>query len=186
MLDRVFEAAQRLRRDPLPHRLSALAAGAPLRDALRDHAARPARPARPARRCTGTSPSIRWCRSPTASASRCRRPTGAPPSTTGCRATCTASMPEPQDYFAFVGRISPEKRVDRAIEIAHRLRHAAAHRGQGRPGRPGLLRADDRAAARPSAGRVRRRDRRRTARTTSSATRARCCSRSTGPSRSAS
>jgi len=26
--------------------------------------------------------------------------------------------PVPQDYFAFVGRISPEKRVDRAIEIA--------------------------------------------------------------------
>ena len=26
--------------------------------------------------------------------------------------------PEPQDYFAFVGRVSPEKRVDRAIEIA--------------------------------------------------------------------
>jgi glycosyltransferase involved in cell wall biosynthesis len=26
--------------------------------------------------------------------------------------------PEPQGYFAFVGRISPEKRVDRAIEIA--------------------------------------------------------------------
>lgn len=26
--------------------------------------------------------------------------------------------PQPQDYFAFVGRISPEKRVDRAIEIA--------------------------------------------------------------------
>jgi glycosyltransferase involved in cell wall biosynthesis len=26
--------------------------------------------------------------------------------------------PEPGDYFAFVGRISPEKRVDRAIEIA--------------------------------------------------------------------
>jgi glycosyltransferase involved in cell wall biosynthesis len=26
--------------------------------------------------------------------------------------------PEPDDYFAFVGRISPEKRVDRAIEIA--------------------------------------------------------------------
>jgi glycosyltransferase involved in cell wall biosynthesis len=26
--------------------------------------------------------------------------------------------PEPQDYFAFVGRISPEKRADRAIEIA--------------------------------------------------------------------
>ena len=26
--------------------------------------------------------------------------------------------PEPEDYFAFVGRISPEKRCDRAIEIA--------------------------------------------------------------------
>jgi glycosyltransferase involved in cell wall biosynthesis len=26
--------------------------------------------------------------------------------------------PQPQDYFAFVGRISPEKRADRAIEIA--------------------------------------------------------------------
>jgi glycosyltransferase involved in cell wall biosynthesis len=26
--------------------------------------------------------------------------------------------PEPQDYFAFVGRISPEKRCDRAIQIA--------------------------------------------------------------------
>jgi glycosyltransferase involved in cell wall biosynthesis len=26
--------------------------------------------------------------------------------------------PEPQDYFAFVGRISPEKRLDRAIEMA--------------------------------------------------------------------
>jgi glycosyltransferase involved in cell wall biosynthesis len=26
--------------------------------------------------------------------------------------------PEPRDYFAFVGRVSPEKRVDRAIEIA--------------------------------------------------------------------
>lgn len=27
---------------------------------------------------------------------------------------------QPGDYFAFLGRISPEKRVDRAIEIAHR------------------------------------------------------------------
>jgi glycosyltransferase involved in cell wall biosynthesis len=40
-----------------------------------------------------------------------------------------AFHPEPQDYFAFVGRISPEKRLDRAIEIATacgtRLRVAA-------------------------------------------------------------
>jgi glycosyltransferase involved in cell wall biosynthesis len=27
-------------------------------------------------------------------------------------------QPKPRDYFAFIGRISPEKRVDRAIEIA--------------------------------------------------------------------
>ncbi|HEY0885972.1 MAG TPA: glycosyltransferase family 4 protein [Ramlibacter sp.] len=30
--------------------------------------------------------------------------------------------PRPQNYFAFVGRISPEKRVDRAIEIARACR----------------------------------------------------------------
>jgi glycosyltransferase involved in cell wall biosynthesis len=29
-----------------------------------------------------------------------------------------ALHPQPQDYFAFIGRISPEKRADRAIEIA--------------------------------------------------------------------
>jgi glycosyltransferase involved in cell wall biosynthesis len=29
-----------------------------------------------------------------------------------------AFHPQPQDYFAFVGRVSPEKRLDRAIEIA--------------------------------------------------------------------
>src|SRR3954451_5858962 len=29
--------------------------------------------------------------------------------------------PEPDDYLAFIGRISPEKRVDRAIEIARRI-----------------------------------------------------------------
>lgn len=33
-----------------------------------------------------------------------------------------AASLNPQGYFAFLGRISPEKRVDRAIEIANRLR----------------------------------------------------------------
>jgi len=33
-----------------------------------------------------------------------------------------AFSPRPEDYFAFLGRISPEKRVDRAIEIARRLK----------------------------------------------------------------
>ncbi|MFW6076100.1 MAG: glycosyltransferase family 4 protein [Chloroflexota bacterium] len=32
-----------------------------------------------------------------------------------------AFQPEPGDYLAFLGRISPEKRVDRAIEIARRV-----------------------------------------------------------------
>ena len=36
----------------------------------------------------------------------------------GLPADLYAFHPEPEDYFAFVGRISPEKRCDRAIEIA--------------------------------------------------------------------
>ncbi len=41
-------------------------------------------------------------------------------STTACRRTCTASGTAGDGYLAFLGRISPEKRVDRAIEIAVR------------------------------------------------------------------
>jgi len=33
-----------------------------------------------------------------------------------------AFSPQPADYFAFLGRVSPEKRVDHAIEIARRLK----------------------------------------------------------------
>ena len=51
------------------------------------------------------------------------------------------------DYLAFLGRISPEKRLDRAIEIARAAGHAAEDRRQGRPGGPGLLRDADQAAA---------------------------------------
>jgi glycosyltransferase involved in cell wall biosynthesis len=47
----------------------------------------------------------------------------------GLRPDLYTFHPRPQDYFAFVGRISPEKRLDRAIEIAlacnTRLRVAA-------------------------------------------------------------
>ncbi|MCG2577401.1 glycosyltransferase family 4 protein [Dechloromonas sp. XY25] len=39
----------------------------------------------------------------------------------GLPADLHAFNPDPGDYFAFVGRISPEKRVDRAIDIARRL-----------------------------------------------------------------
>ena len=70
---------------------------------------------------TAPSPRCRWSRSPTTSARRCRRSTGCAPSTTACRATSTASARAPAGgYLAFLGRISPEKRPDRAIEIATR------------------------------------------------------------------
>ena len=38
----------------------------------------------------------------------------------GLPADLYAFRAEPQDYFVFIGRISPDKRVDRAIEIAER------------------------------------------------------------------
>jgi glycosyltransferase involved in cell wall biosynthesis len=43
------------------------------------------------------------------------------PSTTACPRTCFATRQTRGQYLAFLGRISPEKRVDRAIEIARRL-----------------------------------------------------------------
>ena len=43
-------------------------------------------------------------------------------------------------YLAFLGRISPEKRPDRAIEIARRAGMPLQDRGQGRPRRPRLFR----------------------------------------------
>ena len=48
-------------------------------------------------------------------------PTGWHRARTACRPTCTRSRPAPEGgYLAFLGRISPEKRPDRAIEIAAR------------------------------------------------------------------
>ena len=41
-------------------------------------------------------------------------------------------QPVKPSYFAFLGRIAPEKRVDRAIRIARALRHPAQDRRQGR------------------------------------------------------
>ena len=38
----------------------------------------------------------------------------------GCRGRCWHFNPHPEGYLAFLGRISPEKRPDRAIEIAAR------------------------------------------------------------------
>ena len=44
-----------------------------------------------------------------------------------------------REYLAFLGRISPEKRVDRAVEIAAARRNGTAGGGQGRSRRPGIL-----------------------------------------------
>ena len=51
------------------------------------------------------------------------------------------------NYLAFLGRISPEKRPDRAIEIAKRSGGQFEDRGKSRPGRSRILQIDDRALA---------------------------------------
>ena len=46
---------------------------------------------------------------------------GRPRSTTACRKICSPRSPcGKRDYFAFLGRISPEKGIERAIQIAGR------------------------------------------------------------------
>ena len=52
-------------------------------------------------------------------------PTGSRPSTTACASRRCRSARSPGDYLAFVGRITPEKGVDDAIELARRTRHVA-------------------------------------------------------------
>ena len=68
----------------------------------------------------------------------------------------------PGDYLAFLGRMSPEKRLDRAIEIARRAGMKLKVAAKIYPGGARLFRADDRAAAARVAalGRVHRRGRR--------------------------
>ena len=94
------------------------------------------------------------------------------------------AAPRPPAYLAFLGRISPEKRPDRAIEIARRsgmpLKIAAKVDAADRR----LLPRGDRTAVRRSADRVRGRDRRREKPEFLGGAR-RCCSRSTGRNRSA-
>ena len=70
-------------------------------------------------------------------------------------------QPVKPSYLAVLGRIAPEKGVDRAIRIADAMRHSAQDRGQGRSRRPGILRRVDLSADQgQSAGRIYRRDRR--------------------------
>ena len=93
-----------------------------LRTPSGDHPARPPGSCPSSGRSIAPSPISRWSRSRTSSAlpiaagalGRHRPPRA-------CRATCSAShQPRAEPYLAFLGRISPEKRPDRAIEIATR------------------------------------------------------------------
>ena len=108
------------RRHPLPLRLPALPAVAALPVPERHHLARAARISRTCSRCSQSTPRCRSSPSPTTSAGRCPGPTGRPPSTMACPADLHTFREQPGDYLAFLGRISPEKRLDRAIEIARR------------------------------------------------------------------
>ncbi len=69
---------------------------------------------------TGAGTNIRWCRFRTASAARCLEPTGLATIQHGIPPELFDFSPTDRGYLAFVGRISPEKRPDRAIEIARR------------------------------------------------------------------
>ena len=120
--------------------------------ALRLDAARPPRPAGPEAAVPPLSASIRWCRSPHSQR--------APLPWANWRATVHHGLPlglyslhpQPQDYFAFVGRISPEKRADRAIEIAKACGTPLRIAAKVDPADRGVLRVHDRAAAGRSAG----------------------------------
>ena len=71
-------------------------------------------------RSTNVFPMRRWFPFLWRSESLCRAPIGLPTFPTDCPSTCLAFNRNPASYLAFLGRISPEKRVDRAIEIARR------------------------------------------------------------------
>ena len=73
-------------------------------------------------RSMSASATCRWSRSPIHSASRSRTPISPPPSTMAFRLRrCKPNYKPSGDYVAFLGRISPEKRPDRAIRIAQAL-----------------------------------------------------------------
>ena len=79
----------------------------------------------------------------------------------GIPETLLMPQPGPQDYLAFLGRISPEKGIEAAIRIAGAGRHEAEGRGQGRCRRQGVFRQSRGALAEGCQRRVHRRDQRR-------------------------
>ena len=130
---RDLRACGRVRRDPFSRRLvDASVRGLDARADV-DHAARATRHRLEPAGVPAVSRRCRWFRSATHNASRSPgfNSTGSRPCRTACRSTPTSPQPRAADpdCFAFVGRISHEKRPDLAIEIArrtgHRLRIAA-------------------------------------------------------------
>ena len=142
----------RVRHRPLPCRPDPFPLLRRARRADRDHTAWPAGPEGSAGASTRAGRSSRWSRSPTTSAGRCPMPTGARPSRTGSPTSLYSFTAEPKDgYLAFLGRISPEKRPDRAIEIARRSGMRLKIAAKVDASRPRLFSRGDRAAARRSA-----------------------------------
>ena len=151
-----------IRRDPFPPRLRPLPdrRAAPLPD--RHDAPRPAAPARRASRSSRHSRTSRWSRSPTTSGGRSRGELAGDGLPRACPATLHTFRERPGRYLAFLGRVSPEKGLDKAVEIARRagmpLRVAAKIYPEERPYYEGVDRA---AVPGVALGRVRRRGRRR-------------------------
>ena len=73
------------------------------------------------RRCSTRSRTSRWCRSRTRSASRCPSANWRATVYHGLPPELYSLRPGAGGYLAFLGRVSPEKRLDRAIDIAMRL-----------------------------------------------------------------
>ena len=157
----------------------------PIAQSDRDDAARPAGPSRSqAALCRLQRDAAGLDLQCPAQADR-QRAISSPPSTTAFPLDLLKPTYKPRGgYLAFLGRISPEKRPDRAIRIAAGARHPAQDRRQGRQGRRGLFPRD--ASRRCSTSRASNSSARSTSapRASSSARRARCCFRSIGRSRS--
>ena len=153
----VSPARRRVRHHPLPPRLPALPLRRAGRTPDRDHAARPARPAGPAAalRATSRRAARLDLRQPARAAAR--GALGRHGLQRRRRRPARRSTRAGGEYLAFLGRISPEKGLDRAIRDRPAGRHAAEDRRQLplgptiRIGRLGVLRGEHRAAARRAA-----------------------------------
>ena len=119
MLDRVRQAGRRLRRPALPYRSIPFPAFSADRRPHRDYAARPSGSARSASALPGLRRHAAGFDLERAAPSGAARRTSPAPSTTESLPACITAPREARGgYLAFLGRISPEKRPDRAIAIA--------------------------------------------------------------------